>query len=98
MAAASSSSTTSRRASTGWIVPAKVVVFLFGLYPLARILVLGFLGDLTANPIEFITRSTGLWTLVFLCITLAVSPLRRLSGVNALVRFRRVLGLYVFFY
>src|SRR5471032_1427917 len=83
---------------TNWIVPAKVAVFLGGLYPLARIVLLGFTGGLGANPIEFITRSTGLWTLIFLCITLAVTPLRRLTGVAAFVRFRRMLGLYAFFY
>jgi len=81
-----------------WVMPAKVVLFLFGLYPLARIVLLGFTGGLGANPIEFITRSTGLWTLVFLCITLAVTPARRLTGVNALVRFRRMIGLFAFFY
>ena len=86
------------RAAAGWIVPAKMLVFLGGLYPLARILVLGFTGGLGANPIEFITRSTGLWTLVFLCITLAITPARRLTGVNALLRFRRMLGLFAFFY
>jgi methionine sulfoxide reductase heme-binding subunit len=85
-------------ANTGWIKPAKVIVFLAALYPLARIVLFGFTGGLGANPIEFITRSTGLWTLVFLCITLAVSPARRLSGVNALLRFRRMLGLFAFFY
>jgi len=83
---------------TNWIVPAKVAVFLGGLYPLARIVLLGFTGGLGANPIEFITRSTGLWTLVFLCITLAVTPVRRLTGLNALLRFRRMLGLFAFFY
>jgi methionine sulfoxide reductase heme-binding subunit len=83
---------------TKWIVPAKVAVFLGGLYPLARIVLLGFTGGLGANPIEFITRSTGLWTLVFLCITLAVTPVRRLTGLNALLRFRRMLGLFAFFY
>jgi len=84
--------------SANWIVPAKVAVFLGGLYPLARIVLLGFTGGLGANPIEFITRSTGLWTLVFLCITLAVTPVRRLTGLNALLRFRRMLGLFAFFY
>ena len=83
---------------TNWIVPAKVAVFFGGLYPLARIVLLGFTGGLGANPIEFITRSTGLWTLVFLCITLAVTPVRRLTGLNALLRFRRMLGLFAFFY
>src|SRR5471032_505396 len=83
---------------TNWIVPAKVAVFLGGLYPLARIVLFGMTDRLGANPIEFITRSTGLWTLVFLCITLAVTPLRRLTGVAAFVRFRRMLGLYAFLY
>jgi sulfoxide reductase heme-binding subunit YedZ len=85
-------------AGSGWVVPAKVVVFLVALYPLARLVVYGMTDRLGANPIEFITRSTGLWTLVFLCITLAVTPLRRLTGVNAVLRFRRMLGLYAFFY
>jgi sulfoxide reductase heme-binding subunit YedZ len=98
MAGVSSSTATARRTPAGWVVPAKVAVFLFGLYPLARIVLLGVLGDLTANPIEFVTRSTGLWTLVFLCITLAITPVRRLTGVNALVRFRRMVGLFAFFY
>jgi methionine sulfoxide reductase heme-binding subunit len=89
---------TTPRTSTGWVVPGKVVVFLFGLYPLARMVLLGVTGGLGANPIEFITRSTGLWTLVFLCITLAVTPVRRLTGVNALLRFRRMIGLFAFFY
>jgi sulfoxide reductase heme-binding subunit YedZ len=82
----------------GWIVPAKIAVFVAALYPLARIGLFGFTDRLGANPIEFITRSTGLWTLVFLCITLAVTPLRKLTGWNALLRFRRMLGLYAFFY
>lgn len=85
-------------ASSGWIVPAKVTVFVAALYPLARLVFLGVTDGLGANPIEFITRSTGLWTLVYLCITLAITPARRLTGVNALVRFRRMLGLYAFFY
>jgi sulfoxide reductase heme-binding subunit YedZ len=90
-----------RRPAAGgsrWIVPAKVAVFVAAWYPLARIVFFGLTDRLGANPIEFITRSTGLWTLVFLCITLAITPLRRLTGVNALARFRRMLGLYAFFY
>ena len=59
-------------------------MFIAAWYPLARIVLFGMTGRLGANPIEFITRSTGLWTLVFLCITLAVTPLRRLTGVAAL--------------
>jgi methionine sulfoxide reductase heme-binding subunit len=86
------------RGGVGWIVPAKVIVFVAALYPLARIVLLGVTDGLGANPIEFITRSTGLWTLVYLCITLAITPARRLTGVNALLRFRRMLGLYAFFY
>lgn len=89
---------TAAGAKTNWIKPAKIAVFLGGLYPLARMVLLGFTGGLGANPIEFITRSTGLWTLVFLCITLAVTPVRRLTGFNALLRFRRMLGLFAFFY
>ncbi|HXZ07204.1 MAG TPA: protein-methionine-sulfoxide reductase heme-binding subunit MsrQ, partial [Paraburkholderia sp.] len=85
-------------AGSRWVVPAKVAVFIAAWYPLARIVFFGVTDRLGANPIEFITRSTGLWTLVFLCITLAVTPLRRLTGVNALARFRRMLGLYAFFY
>ncbi|ACC71975.1 protein-methionine-sulfoxide reductase heme-binding subunit MsrQ [Paraburkholderia phymatum] len=82
----------------GWLVPAKIAVFGAALYPLARIVLFGFTDRLGANPIELITRSTGLWTLVFLCITLAVTPLRKLTGWNELLRFRRMLGLYAFFY
>ena len=95
-----SASTTPKRPSgvARWIVPAKIAVFIAAWYPLARIVLFGVTDRLGANPIEFITRSTGLWTLVFLCITLAVTPLRRLTGVAALGRFRRMLGLYAFFY
>jgi sulfoxide reductase heme-binding subunit YedZ len=85
-------------AGARWVVPAKVAVFIAALYPLARLVLFGLSDRLGANPIEFITRSTGLWTLVFLCITLAVTPLRRLTGVAAFVRLRRMLGLYTFFY
>ncbi|OZA28038.1 MAG: sulfoxide reductase heme-binding subunit YedZ [Hydrogenophilales bacterium 17-61-9] len=68
------------------------------LLPLVRLIVLGFNGDLGANPIEFITRSTGTWTLVGLMLTLSVTPLRRLSGHADLIRYRRMLGLFTFFY
>ncbi|MFT4068781.1 protein-methionine-sulfoxide reductase heme-binding subunit MsrQ [Paraburkholderia sp.] len=97
---ARASSATAQRPAGGarWLVPAKVAVFVAALYPLARIVLFGVTDRLGANPIEFITRSTGLWTLVFLCITLAVTPLRRLTGIAAFVRFRRMLGLYTFFY
>ena len=76
----------------------KGVVFLLALLPLAR-LVVGFqLDKLGANPIELITRSTGTWTLTFLMITLAVTPLRRLTRWHWLLRLRRMLGLFAFFY
>jgi sulfoxide reductase heme-binding subunit YedZ len=98
-AAAKAPATAKRPAGVArWIVPAKIAVFIAAWYPLARIVLFGMTDRLGANPIEFITRSTGLWTLVFLCITLAVTPLRRLTGVAALVRLRRMLGLYAFFY
>lgn len=78
-----------------WI---RALVFLLCLFPLGRLGWLGYTGGLGANPIEFITRSTGTWTLAFLLITLSVTPLRKLSGLNALIKFRRMLGLYAFFY
>ena len=76
----------------------KPLLFFICLIPLARLIYLGFTGGLGANPIEFITRSTGTWTLTGLMITLAVTPLRRLTGYNALVRYRRMLGVFTFFY
>lgn len=66
--------------------------------PLLRLVVLGFTGGLGANPLEFITHSTGDWTLYLFCLTLAVTPLRKLTGLNWLVRMRRMLGLMAFFY
>ena len=77
---------------------AKWMLFGLSLLPLLRLIALGFQDRLSANPIEFITRATGDWTLYFLCLTLAVTPLRRLTGLNALIRFRRMLGLFTFFY
>ena len=54
--------------------------------------------DQLVEPLQYITRNTGSWTLYFLCITLAVTPLRRLSGWNWLLKLRRMMGLYAFFY
>jgi len=76
----------------------KPLLFAFALIPFARLFVLGFQDGLGANPIEFVTRSTGFWTLTFLCITLAITPLRRLTGWQMLIRLRRMLGLFAFFY
>jgi sulfoxide reductase heme-binding subunit YedZ len=79
----------------------KAAVFVLALGPLVRLVMagkMGAFGGLGANPVEFVTRSTGTWTLVFLCITLAITPARRLSGWNWLQRVRRMLGLFAFFY
>lgn len=73
-------------------------VHLLGLFPLLRWLVLGWTGGLTANPPLFLTWSTGDWALVMLLLVLAVTPVRRLTGWNGLLRHRRKLGLYAFFY
>lgn len=76
----------------------KPLLFAAGLYPLVRWVWLGIHDGLTANPPEFLIRSSGIWALVALCATLAVSPLRRCLGQPALVRCRRMLGLFAFFY
>ncbi|HWU99513.1 MAG TPA: protein-methionine-sulfoxide reductase heme-binding subunit MsrQ [Oxalicibacterium sp.] len=76
----------------------KTVVFVLALLPFCRLVWGGFANQLGANPLEFITWNTGDWTLYFLCMTLAVTPLRRFSGWNWLVRLRRMIGLFAFFY
>jgi sulfoxide reductase heme-binding subunit YedZ len=78
----------------------KVLVFIAALLPLARLAagVAYFPEWLGANPAEYITRATGDWTLRFLLITLAVTPVRELLAWNWLMRLRRMLGLYAFFY
>ena len=76
----------------------KVLIFLLALLPLGRLIWLGFDDGLGANPIEFITRSTGTWALVFLCITLAMTPLRLVTDTTIWIRYRRMLGLFCFFY
>lgn len=76
----------------------KPVVFLACLVPLGLLVWRGFTGHLGANPIEFITHSTGDWTLIFLLVTLAITPLRKITHLYALISFRRMLGLYAFFY
>lgn len=75
----------------------KAVLFVLALVPFANIAWQVLMGDLV-EPIEYITRETGDWTLYMLCITLAVTPLRKLSGWNWLARMRRMLGLFAFFY
>jgi sulfoxide reductase heme-binding subunit YedZ len=76
----------------------KPVVFLLCLLPLAALGWRALHGELTANPIEFITHATGDWTLRFLIITLGVTPLRKILHLPELIRFRRMLGLFAFFY
>jgi sulfoxide reductase heme-binding subunit YedZ len=73
-------------------------VFLLCLVPLAKLIWAALNGGLGANPIEFITHETGDWTLIFLVLTLAVTPARKLLGLPDLIRFRRMLGLFAFFY
>ncbi len=76
----------------------KPIVFLACLVPLTRLAWLGFHKGLGANPIEFITHSTGDWTLTFLLVTLSITPLRRLTRQYWMISFRRMLGLFAFFY
>jgi len=76
----------------------KPTVFLLALLPLGRLVWLGSAGELGANPIEFITRSMGTWTLVFLCLSLAMTPARMLTGWTGFIQLRRMLGLFCFFY
>ena len=76
----------------------KPFVVIAALGPLAYLLLGAWRGSLGANPIETITRSTGLWTLRFMLITLAVTPARWLTGWNDIVRVRRMIGLFAFFY
>ena len=76
----------------------KSLLFMAALLPFARLVAFTITDRLGANPVEFITRNTGDWTLYFLCLTLAVTPLRRLSKWNWLVKLRRMVGLFAFFY
>lgn len=87
-----------KRLSEPTIARLKGVVFLLALWPLAKLIVLGYQDDLGANPIEKILRNTGFWTLTFLTLTMAVTPLRQISQRVWLGRFRRMLGLFAFFY
>jgi sulfoxide reductase heme-binding subunit YedZ len=76
----------------------KAGVFLASLGPLCWLLYGAWKQELGANPIEYITHATGDWTLRFLLITLTITPLRKLTNVQSLIRFRRMLGLFAFFY
>jgi len=76
----------------------KPLVFAACLIPFGLLVWRGLTGGLTANPIEYITHRTGDWTLRFLLIALTITPLRRVTGWHSLAQFRRMLGLFAFFY
>jgi sulfoxide reductase heme-binding subunit YedZ len=76
----------------------KPLVFIASLGPFAWLVWAALTNNLSANPLSDLTNETGVWTLRFVCITLAVTPLRRLTGWNGAIRFRRMTGLFAFFY
>jgi methionine sulfoxide reductase heme-binding subunit len=76
----------------------KAGVWLLALLPLARLVWLGFNDDLGANPVEFVEHSTGTWALVFLLVTLSMTPIRLITGQVWQIQLRRILGLFMFFY
>ena len=78
-----------------WI---KIFVFSLCLIPVSRLFYLGLQDNLSANPIEFIERSTGFWTLLILLVTLSLTPIRLLAGIAWQIQLRRMLGLLMFFY
>lgn len=87
-----------RQLDAARIARIKAALFVVCLMPLGLLVWRGFNDGLTANPIEFITHTTGWWTLAFLFITLSVTPVRRLLEMPWLLRLRRMLGLFAFFY
>jgi methionine sulfoxide reductase heme-binding subunit len=76
----------------------KPLVFVLALLPAAYLVYLGFTNDLGVNPAETLQLETGTWALNFLIATLAITPLRRLTRWNRLIQYRRMLGLFAFFY
>jgi len=76
----------------------RTVLFVAALLPLARLFYLGLAGELGANPVEFVIRSLGTWTLIALMVTLSVTPLRLATGWTWLLKLRRMFGLFTFFY
>lgn len=80
------------------IAQLKVLVFIGCLLPAGMLIYGALMGQLGANPIEVLTRDSGTWALRFLLLTLCLTPLRWLTGLNNLIRFRRMIGLFVFFY
>jgi sulfoxide reductase heme-binding subunit YedZ len=76
----------------------KPLVFVAALGPVAWLTWAGLTGNLSVNPLSDLTNETGVWALRFLCVSIAITPLRRLTGWNWVIRFRRMIGLYAFFY
>jgi sulfoxide reductase heme-binding subunit YedZ len=76
----------------------KRLIFIASLWPILSIGIDIFQNNLGANPVEFIERHFGKWTLIFLCLTLSMTPLRRVTKINQWILYRRMLGLFVFFY
>jgi len=76
----------------------KRLIFIASLWPILSIGIDIFQNNLGANPVEFIERHFGKWTLIFLCLTLSMTPLRRITKINQWILYRRMLGLFVFFY
>ena len=79
-----------------WVV--KPIVFASALVPIGLLASRAYHGDLGADPLVKVTNETGIWTLRFVAITLAITPLRRVTGWNPIIRYRRMLGLFAFFY
>ncbi len=80
------------------MIGARSAVWALCLLPAGLLVWRAFTGGLGANPIEFITLRTGFWTLVLIMVTLAITPLRRITGWNRIIQFRRLVGLFAFFY
>lgn len=80
------------------IVLLKIAIWICALLPLTRLIWLGMHDDLSANPVEFVERSTGTWALIFLLITLSMTPIRLLTGQLWQIQLRRMFGLWMFFY
>src|SRR3954451_19153800 len=76
----------------------KPLAFVAALGPAAWLVWAAFTGNLSANPLSDLTNETGVWTLRFVCITLAITPMRKATGWNTLVKLSRLVGLFAFFY
>lgn len=76
----------------------KRLIFITSLWPILSLSIAIFLNNLGANPVEFIERHFGKWALIFLCLTLSMTPLRSITHMNQWILYRRMLGLFTFFY